>query len=149
MLRAFTLAPMWRRGYYVRKGYSMSRRGRIAILNNEFPIGYFMHLFGMGQTETELMLVYMGVHHTGRKAELTKFYRLPDKDNTIELANYFDAFHSISADQKKFIDFMSQFLQKDIFLKNKKLPGTKKPRKRRKRNRYYSRRRSRLESWYC
>ena len=121
----------------------MSRRGRIAVTHNEFPVNHFMHLFGMGPMEAVSFLTYMGRHHVGPKAILTKFYRLPDKDDPEELLKIYDAFHSINANQQKFIDFMSAHLQKNISDKHLKVPVKNRPRKRRARKRFFGRRRRR------
>ena len=128
---------MWKsRTYgYLGQGYSMSRRARIAVLHHEYPISHFIDKFGLCESMCESMLIYMGSHHTDSYFELTKFYRLPDKDDPAELMNIYDAFHLISADRVRFITIMSQHLQKCIDEKNNTLPNDQRPRKRRRRKR--------------
>jgi hypothetical protein len=108
----------------------MSRRGREAVANNEFPISHWTERFVMSESQVEQLLIYMGIHHTGINCEETKFYRLPDPNDTAELMLIYDAFHSVPAKKLNFINIMSKHLQLPVDDKFTKMPQLTKPRKR-------------------
>jgi hypothetical protein len=120
--------------YYKNHGYMMSRRGREAIANNEFPIKYWTDRFLMPASQVEGLLIYMGIHHTGIYGDETKFYRLPDTYDTSELLSDYHAFHSVPASKLNFIHTMSKHLQVCIADRYTRIPVLLKPRKRVKRS---------------
>jgi hypothetical protein len=126
-------------GYY-RRGYNMSRGGRIAIAHNEFPIEYWIFKFGLPEDSAIPMLIYMGIHHPGPYGDETNFWRLPDKDDPEELQRIFRFFHAVPAKEIKFIQFMAEHLQKSISDKNKILKKSERPRKWKRRKKNYKRR---------
>jgi hypothetical protein len=119
--------------YYKHHGFMMSRRGREAITNNEFPITYWTERFVMPEKQAEHLLIYMGIHHTGIHGDETKFYRLPDVYDTAELLYVYRAFHSVAATKLNFINIMSKHLQLRIEDRFSNVPLLSKPRKRIKR----------------
>jgi hypothetical protein len=119
--------------YYKNKGYMMSRRGRDAIANNEFPISHWTERFVMPESQVEKLLIYMGIHHTGMRGDETKFFRLPDRYDTAELMSVYHAFHLIPANKLNFIHIMSKHLQVCITDRYTSTPFLTKPRKRIKR----------------
>lgn len=126
----------------------MSRRGRIAMAHNEFPIKYWMEKFGMSEDASIPMLIYMGMHHTGPYGDETNFWRLPDKDDPEELKRIFRFFHAISSKEVKFIRIMAEHLQKSVAEKNTILNKSERPRKFKRRKKHsgrrgYSRKRAR------
>jgi hypothetical protein len=116
--------------YYKNKGYMMSRRGREAMANNEFPITYWTERFIMPASQIEKLLIYMGIHHTGIYGEETKFYRLPDLYDTAELMRVYHAFHSVPSTKMNFIQALSKHLQLRIEDRYTNIPLIAKPRKR-------------------
>lgn len=120
--------------YYKHHGFMMSRRGREAMANNEFPISHWTERFLMPACQVEKLLIYMGIHHTGMHGDETKFYRLPDAYDTAELMSIYHAFHSVSATKLNFIHTMSKHLQVCIADRHTRIPVLLKPRKRVKRN---------------
>jgi hypothetical protein len=119
--------------YYKYHGHMMSRRGREAVQNNEFPISHWTEKFFMSESEVAKLLIYMGIHHTGQRGDETKFYRLPDVYDTSELLSIYHAFHSVPAKKINFINVMSDHLQLRIEDRYTKIPLLNKPRKRVKR----------------
>jgi hypothetical protein len=119
--------------YYRNQGYMMSRRGREAVANNEFPVSHWTERFLMPESQVEKLLIYMGIHHTGMYGDETKFYRLPDRYDTAELMSVYHAFHSIPAGKLNFINIMSKHLQVGIADRYTRIPLLSKPRKRIKR----------------
>jgi hypothetical protein len=119
--------------YYKRHGFMMSQRGREAVANNEFPISHWTERFLMPACQVEKLLIYMGIHHTGIHGDETKFYRLPDPYDTLELMSVYHAFHMIPATKLNFINIMSKHLQVRIADRFTNIPVLAKPRKRIKR----------------
>lgn len=111
----------------------MSRRGREAVANNEFPIHHWTEKFLMPESQVEQLLIYMGIHHTGMYGNETKFYRLPDAYDTAELMSVYHAFHSVPDTKLNFINIMSKHLQVCIADRRTRIPVLLKPRKRVKR----------------
>lgn len=120
--------------YYKNKGFMMSRRGREAVSNNEYPITHWTERFLMPASQVEKLLIYMGIHHTGMYGDETKFYRLPDPYDTAELMSVYHAFHSVPANKLNFVFVMSKHLQVRIADRHTFIPVLQKPRKRIKRN---------------
>jgi hypothetical protein len=120
--------------YYRKHGFMMSRRGREAVANNEFPISHWTERFVMPACQAERLLIYMGIHHTGIHGDETKFYRLPDAYDTAELMSVYHAFHAVPATKLNFINIMSKHLQVCIADRYTRIPVLLKPRKRIKRN---------------
>lgn len=116
--------------YYKHHGFMMSRRGREALRNNEFPISHWTERFLMPASQVEQLLIYMGIHHTGVHGNETKFYRLPDVYDTSELMSVYHAFHSVVATKLNFINIMSKHLQLRIEDRFTNIPVVSKPRKR-------------------
>jgi hypothetical protein len=108
----------------------MSRRGREAVANNEFPVTYWMERFAMNENQIAKLLIYMGVHHTGIHGDETKFYRLPDTYDTAELMSVYHAFHALPAAKLNYINAMAKHLQICIGDMYTKIPVLLKPRKR-------------------
>lgn len=123
-------------GYYKNHGFMMSRRGREAMANNEFPIHHWIERFLMPEDQIEKLLIYMGMHHTGKYGDETKFYRLPDPYDTQELMLIYHAFHSTPATKLNFINIMSNHLQVRIADRYTNIPVLSKPRKRIRRKEY-------------
>jgi hypothetical protein len=71
-------------------------------------------------------------HHVGPNGRLTPFYRLPDKNDPVELANIYNEFHLVPAKKLNFIRIMSAHLQKSVDDKGKIIPTSE--RRERKRN---------------
>jgi hypothetical protein len=99
---------------YFRHGRTSSRRAGIAHTNNEHPITHWMKELALDRQTVEKMLVYVGIHHTGLRAQRTPFYRLANLENDYEYRKFFNAFHSIPAGKKKFINYMANQLQMEI-----------------------------------
>jgi len=127
--------------YYQHHGFMMSRRGREAVANNEFPISHWTERFLLPANRVEQLLIYMGVHHTGIYGDETKFYRLPDPYDTPELMSIYHAFHSIPATKLNLINIMSNHLQIRIADRYTNIPVLAKPRKRIKRKEWSKRKR--------
>ena len=123
-------------GYYKHHGFMMSRRGREAVANNEFPISHWTERFLMSESQVETLLIYMGVHHVGAYGIETKFFRLPDAYDTVELMSIYHAFHSVAATKLNFINIMSKHLQVRIEDRFTNIPVYSKPRKRVRRQDY-------------
>jgi hypothetical protein len=99
---------------YFRRGYTMSRRARMAHKNNEHPISYWAKEFALDNETIKKLLVYVGMHQTGLRAMRTRFYRMPDLRNETEYNRFFRVFHSIPVSRKKFINYMADELQEII-----------------------------------
>ena len=96
---------------YFRKGHTMSRNARISHKNNEHPISHWIDKLAIDKETIKEMLVYVGIHHTGLYAQRSRFYRLPHLNNEKEFRKFYKVFHSIPATKKKFIKYMSDYLQ--------------------------------------
>ena len=127
--------------YYKNHGFMISRRGRKAMENNEFPISHWTEKFSMPASQVEKLLIYMGIHHTGAYGDETKFFRLPDPYDTAELMSVYHAFHLVPAAKLNFINIMSKHLQVRIADRYTNIPVLAKPRKRIKRNEWRKRER--------
>ena len=114
----------------------MSRRGREAVANNEFPVNYWTEKFSMPECDVEKLLIYMGIHHAGMHGDETKFFRLPDPYDTAELMGVYHAFHTIPPTKLNFIDIMSKHLQVRPADRFTNIPVLAMPRKRIKRKEY-------------
>ena len=74
--------------YYKNKGFTMSRRGRLAVKMNEHPLQYWIERLAMDKPQIEKLLVFMGNHHVGAHGNLTPFYRLLDKNDLPRCADH-------------------------------------------------------------
>lgn len=88
----------------------MSRRAYISHKKNEHPITHWMKEFNLDKETVMKLLVFAGHHHTGKYAQRTKFYRLPDLKNERERKNFFRVCNSIPATKRKFFRYMSGYL---------------------------------------
>src|SRR4051812_22527074 len=98
---------------YFRRGFTMSRNARNSHKNNEHPISHWIKILAIDKDIIKEMLVYVGIHQTGLYAQRTQFYRLPHF-NKKEMNEFYDAFHSVPAGKKKFINYMAQQLQQKV-----------------------------------
>lgn len=101
----------FRAASYIRRGFTMSRRARISHRSNEHPISHWISEFAIDKETIKKMLIYVGIHHTGLYAKRTKFYRLPKLNNGKELRRFSKEFQSIPATKRKFLKYMSAYLQ--------------------------------------
>ncbi len=99
---------------YFRRGFTMSRRARISHKNKEHPITHWIKILAIDKETIKKMLICIGVHHTGMYAQRTQFYRLPRLNNEKELQRFYKEFHSIPATKRKFINYMSAYLQQKV-----------------------------------
>jgi len=99
---------------YYRRGFTISRRARIAHKNNQHPMSHWMEKLRLDKTTIMKMLNFAGHHHTGLYAKRTRFYRLPDWENEYEVKTFYRIFHSIPASKKKFIAHMEALLQEEV-----------------------------------
>jgi hypothetical protein len=140
---------MRRRTGYYGKGFMMSRRGRAARTFNEHPVTYWTERLVMDEKQIAKLLVYMGNHHVGPNGKLIPFYRLPDKNDPLELANIFKEFHLVPAKKLNFIRIMSGHLQKSLDEKGKLIPASEQPRKKKKWKRFSKGKRRRRRKFDC
>ena len=99
---------------YFRRGFTMSRRAYISHKKNEHPLTHWMKEFNLDKETTSKLLVFAGHHHTGKYAQRTKFYRLPDLTNEKERIRFFRTYHSIPSSRKKFFKYMSGYLKEQL-----------------------------------
>lgn len=99
---------------YARHGFTMSRRARISHRNHEHPITFWIKEFNLDKEMIKRMLIYVGIHHTGLYAKRTKFFRLPKLNDEKELRRFNIEFQKVSPGKKKFINFISNYLQMSI-----------------------------------
>ena len=99
---------------YIYRGFTMSRRAYISKKNNEHPITHWIKTLGLDKKTLQKMLINIGIHHTGKYAQRTLFYRLPKLHRENERERFYNVFHSIPASKKKFINYMAAHLQEQV-----------------------------------
>ena len=94
---------------YIRRGYGMSHRARMAKDNNTHPMSHWVKEFAIDKDTLKKLLIYAGDHQTGLYAMRTGFYRMPDLKIENEAKKFFHVYNNADPAKKKFIAQLDQY----------------------------------------